>query len=81
MVLDSGPYLVYTVYTQIGSSNMSNVIQLFPKSTVQLYRVEDPGLTWYEQGAVISYVQLMNDCAALDCTIDDVLDEMCIVAL
>jgi len=60
---------------------MSNVIQLFPKSTVQLYRVEDPGLTWYEAGAVISYIQLKNDCAELDCTIDDVLDEMLVVAL
>ena len=31
---------------------MSNVVHLFAKpSTVQLYSVEDPGLTWYEEGA------------------------------
>ena len=60
---------------------MSNVIQLFPKSTVQLYRVEDPGLTWYEEGAVISDIQLKNDCVHYNCAVEDILDEMLVVAL
>ena len=60
---------------------MSNVIQLFPKSTAVLYRVEDPGLTWYEQGAIISDIQLKNDCAEYSCAVEDVLDEMLVVTL
>jgi len=60
---------------------MSNVIQLFPQHNATLYRVEDPGLTWYEEGAVISDIQLKNDCATLDVTVEDVLSEMLVVAL
>tara|TARA_R110002074_G_scaffold95047_1_gene207240 strand:+ start:1839 stop:2021 length:183 start_codon:yes stop_codon:yes gene_type:complete len=60
---------------------MSNVIQLFPQHNATLYRVEDPGLTWYEEGAVISDIQLKNDCATLDVSVEDVLSEMLVVAL
>ncbi len=60
---------------------MSNVIQLFPQHNATLYRVEDPGLTWYEEGAVISDIQLKNDCATLNVTVEDVLSEMLVVAL
>lgn len=60
---------------------MSNVIQLFPQHTATLYRVEDPGLTWYEEGAVISDIQLKNDCATLNVTVEDVLSEMLVVTL
>jgi len=60
---------------------MSNVIQLFPQHNATLYRVEDPGLTWYEEGAIISDIQLKNDCATLNVTVEDVLSEMLVVAL
>jgi hypothetical protein len=60
---------------------MSNVIQLFPQHNATLYRVVDPGLTWYEEGAVISDIQLKNDCATLSCSVEDILDEMLVVAL
>ncbi len=60
---------------------MSNIIQLFPQSTVQLYSVTDPGLTFYEMGAVISEIQLKNDAAELDITVDDLLDEMLVQKL
>ena len=60
---------------------MSNVIQLFPQHNATLYRVVDPGITWYEEGAVISDIQLKNDCAALSCSVEDILDEMLLVAL
>ena len=60
---------------------MSNVIQLFPQHNATLYRVEDPGITWYEEGAVISDIQLKNDCATLNCSVEDILDEMLVVAL
>ena len=60
---------------------MSTVIQLFPQHNATLYRVEDPGLTWYEEGAVISDIQLKNDCATLDVSVEDVLSEMLVVAL
>ena len=60
---------------------MSNVIQLFPQHNATLYRVEDPGLTWYEEGAVISDIQLKNDCAEYSCSVEEILDEMLVVAL
>jgi hypothetical protein len=60
---------------------MSNVIQLFPKCTATLYRVEDPGITWYEEGAIISSIQLKNDATALDCSVEDILDEMLVVTV
>jgi|TARA_R110000744_G_scaffold16558_1_gene45546 hypothetical protein len=58
---------------------MSNVIQLFPTATVQLYKVEDPGLTWYEQGEIISETQLQDDVQQLaveSCTVAWLKDEM-----
>jgi len=55
---------------------MSNVVQLFAKPTVQLYSVEDPGLTWYEEGQVISEIQLKNDAANLDIAVEEILEEM-----
>jgi len=55
---------------------MSNVVQLFAKPTVQLYSVEDPGVTWYEEGQVISEIQLKNDATNLTCTVEDLLEEM-----
>lgn len=56
---------------------MSNVIQLFPTSTVQLYKVEDPGLTWYEQGAIISETQLQDDAKHIECcTVEWLKEEM-----
>lgn len=60
---------------------MSNVVQLFAKPAVQLYSVEDPGLTWYEEGQVISEIQLKNDCAQLSCTVEEILDEMLVQKL
>ena len=60
---------------------MSNVIQLFPQHNATLYRVEDPGITWYEEGAIISSIQLKNDCAELSCTVEDILDEMLVVTV
>jgi hypothetical protein len=56
---------------------MSNVIQLFPTSTVQLYKVEDPGLTWYEKGAIISETQLQDDVEHMEsCTVEWLKEEM-----
>jgi hypothetical protein len=56
---------------------MSNVIQLFPTSTVQLYKVEDPGLTWYEKGAIISETQLQDDAKHIEsCTVEWLKEEM-----
>lgn len=55
---------------------MSNVIQLFPQHNATLYRVEDPGVTWYEEGAVISDIQLKNDCATLNCSVEELKEEM-----
>lgn len=55
---------------------MSNVVQLFAKPTVQLYSVEDPGITWYEEGQVISEIQLKNDATNLDIAVEDLLEEM-----
>ena len=52
---------------------MSNVVQLFAKPTVQLYSVEDPGVTWYEEGQVISEIQLKNDATNLDIAVEDLL--------
>lgn len=60
---------------------MSNIIQLFPQSAVQLYSVTDPGLTWYEEGAVISEIQLKNDATQLQCNVEDLLDEMLVQKL
>jgi hypothetical protein len=54
---------------------------LFPQHNATLYRVEDPGLTWYEEGAVISDIQLKNDCVHYNCAVEDILDEMLVVAL
>lgn len=56
---------------------MSNVVYLFAKpSTVQLYSVEDPGLTCYEEGAVISEIQLKNDATQLQCSVEELKEEM-----
>ena len=55
---------------------MSNVVQLFAKPAVQLYSVEDPGLTWYEEGQVISEIQLKNDATNLDIAVEELLEEM-----
>ena len=55
---------------------MSNVVQLFAKPTVQLYSVEDPGVTWYEEGQVISASQLKNDATILDLAVEELLEEM-----
>lgn len=60
---------------------MSNVVYLFPKSTVQLYKVEDPGITFYEKGQVISEIQLKNDAQQVKCTVEDLLEEMLIQKL
>ena len=60
---------------------MSNIVYLFPQSTVQLYRVTDPGVTFYEQGAVISEIQLKNDAVEMDCTVEDLLSEMLVKKL
>lgn len=61
---------------------MSNVVYLFAKpSTVQLYSVEDPGLTWYEEGAIISEIQLKNDATQLQCSVEDILEEMLVQKL
>lgn len=56
---------------------MSNVVYLFAKpSTVQLYSVEDPGITWYEEGAIISEIQLKNDATRLQCSVEELKEEM-----
>ena len=34
---------------------------------MQLYKVEDPGLTWYEKGAIISETQIQNDVKHIGC--------------
>lgn len=60
---------------------MSNIVYLFPQTAVQLYKVEDPGITWYEEGAIISEIQLKNDCAELSCTVEEILDEMLVQKL
>ena len=61
---------------------MSNVVYLFAKpSTVQLYTVQDPGVTWYEEGQVISEIQLKNDATQLQCSVEDILEEMLVQKL
>ena len=60
---------------------MSNVVQLFAKPTVQLYSVQDPGVTWYEEGQVISDSQLKNDATILDLAVEELLEEMLLIKL
>jgi hypothetical protein len=60
---------------------MSNVVQLFAKPTVQLYSVVDPGVTWYEEGQVISDSQLKNDATILDLAVEELLEEMLLIKL
>jgi len=60
---------------------MSTVVQLFAKPTVQLYSVQDPGVTWYEEGQVISDSQLKNDATILDLAVEELLEEMLLIKL
>ena len=44
-----------------------------------LYKVEDPGLTWYEKGEIISDTQLQDDVQQLaveSCTVEWLKEEM-----
>jgi len=63
---------------------MGEVVQLFPRGNskqITTYRVEDPGLTWYEEGQIISNIQLKNDATQLQCSVQDILEEMCVTVL
>jgi len=55
---------------------MSATLYQFPNMGVQLYSVEDPGITWYEEGAIISEAQLKNDAAQMECSVEELLEEM-----
>lgn len=55
---------------------MSATLYQFPNKGIQLYTVQDPGVTWYEEGAIISDTQLKNDAVQLECTVEDLLEEM-----
>ena len=55
---------------------MSNVVQLFNNNPVTVYRIVDPGVTWYEENQTVSAIQLKNDAATLECSVEDILDEM-----
>ena len=55
---------------------MSATVYQFPNTSVQLYTVQDPGITWYEEGAIISDSQLKNDAAQLECSVEELVEEM-----
>lgn len=60
---------------------MSNVTELFPQHSVTVYRVIDPGLTWYEQDQTVCEIQLKNDAAHYNIPVEDILDEMHIITV
>ena len=56
---------------------MSNVVKLFQESDVQLYYVQDPGLTPFEIDSIISEIDIKNK-ASSSCwnSVEELKNEM-----
>ncbi len=54
---------------------MSNVVKLFPESDVQLYYVQDPGLTAFEIDTIISEIDIKNDACEMY-SVEELKNEM-----
>ncbi len=54
---------------------MSNVVKLFQESDVQLYYVQDPGLTPFEIDTIISEIDIKNQARCWN-SVEELKDEM-----
>ena len=54
---------------------MSNVVKLFQESDIQLYYVQDPGLTPFEIDTIISEIDIKNQARCWN-SVEELKDEM-----
>ncbi len=55
---------------------MSNVVKLFRESDVQLYYVQDPGLTPFEIDSIISEIDIKNEASSCWNSVEELKNEM-----
>ena len=58
--------IILTLLNTKGVTAVENVIQLFNNNSVTVYRIVDPGVTWYEENQTVSAIQLKNDATSFN---------------